>query len=110
MAEIETLYIENDNLIRLSGLRDGAHEIYLNGATVTVTLVDAASGEEIDGETWPLTMDYISGTDGSYHAILPYDLALTGEQPLKAIVVADSGPGLRMSLRVPVIARYRDEE
>lgn len=110
MPEIETLYIDNDNLLKLSGLRDAANGIYLNGASVSVTLVDAATEVAIAGQTWPATMDHIANSNGNYQCTLEYDLIVSPQQPLIAKVVADAGVGLRLSLRVPVLASYREGE
>lgn len=110
MAEIETYFIDNNNLIKLSGLRDAANAIYLNGASVSVTIVDAATDEEIAGQTWPASMSYVNSSDGAYQVTLDYDLTVTPGQQMVAKVVADAGEGLRLSLRVPVVAMYRQGE
>lgn len=110
MAELETYYIDNDNLLRLSGLGDAANGIYLNGASVTVTIVDAATETEITGQTWPATMSYVNSSNGVYQCTLEYDLNVTEQQTLIGLVVADAGSGLRLSLRVPIIALYRQGE
>lgn len=110
MAEIETYFIDNNNLIKLSGLRDAAHGIYLNGASVSVTVIDATTDAEIAGQTWPATMEYVPESSGDYQATLDYDLIVNPAQALIAKVVADAGEGLRLSLRVPVIAKYREGE
>ena len=107
MPEIETLFIDNDNLIKLSGLRDAAHGIYLNGASVSVTLIDAATETEILGQTWPATLEHIADSNGDYQCTLEYDLAVMPQQPLIAKVVANAGADLRLSLRIPVVASYR---
>lgn len=110
MAEIETLFIDNDNLIKLSGLRDAANGIYLNGASVTVTLVDASTEAEVQGQTWPSTMEYVSSSNGDYQCTLEYDLVVSPQQLIIAKVVANAGGDLRLSLRVPVVASYRAGE
>lgn len=110
MAEVETYFIDNNNLIKLTGLRDAANALYLNGASVSVTMLDAATDAEITGQTWPLTMDYVASSSGTYQATLDYDLVVSPGQSLVAKVVANAGEGLRLSLRVPVTAKYRDGE
>jgi hypothetical protein len=107
MPEVETYFIDNDNLIKLTGLQDAANNIYLNAASVTVTIVDATTESEISGQTWPTTMTYVSGSNGDYQATLEFDLVVIDTQSLRADIVADAGAGLRLSLRVPVVAAYR---
>lgn len=105
--EPDIYYIDNDNMILLEGLTDAANGSFMNGASASVTIVDAATEEEIAGQTWPATMDYVSGSDGNYRATLEYDLDVSEGQTLMAFVIVDSGPGLRLSLRKPVLAIYR---
>lgn len=109
MAEIETYFIDNDNMIQISGVRDAANGIYLNNADFEVTLVDAATETEIVGQTWPATMSYVHESDGIYRLTLEYDLEVVDQQNL--IAKLSGNPfGLRLSLRIPVIARYRQGE
>lgn len=110
MAETETLFIDNDNLIKLTGLRDAANGLYLNGASVSLTLVDAVSEAEVAGQTWPTTMEHVTDSDGDYQCTLEYDLVVLPGQSLIAKVVANAGDGLRLSLRVPVVACHRHGE
>ena len=107
---VDIYYIDNDNLIELTGLRDAANNLYLSGVAVQLTMVDAATDVDISGQSWPATMSYVAGSDGDYQLTLEYDLDVTEGQTLLAKVVADAGSGLRMSLRVPVLALYRAGE
>lgn len=107
---VDIYYIDNDNLIELTGLRDAVNSLYLSGATVQLTMVDAATDVEIGGQTWPAAMSYVNGSDGDYRLTLEYDLDVSEGQTLLAKVIADAGEGLRMSLRVPVLALYRAGE
>lgn len=99
------LYIDNDNRIKLSGLKD-ADDTYQNSATVTVTLKDA-SGNEVSGQSWPLTMSYVSGSDGNYQAVLDDGLSLTAGQRLTAVVDVSSS-GLTAEREAPVVALTRE--
>lgn len=53
------LYIDNDNTIRLLGLKLEATLAFINDATVTVTVLDAIGGTPVSGPTWPVNMSYI---------------------------------------------------
>lgn len=91
------IYRETDNVLELDGLSSQNPETrvncFQNAATVQVTLLDATSSQ-IQSESWPLTMSYITSTDGRYQATLVNSLVLTKGQPLKAYVTADAGAGL----------------
>lgn len=61
-------------------------------ASVEVTRVyDEASGEDIDGETWPLACTYLTDSTGDFHAPLRSSLVVTELQRLIATVTIDAG-------------------
>jgi hypothetical protein len=66
---VAVVYINNTNELLLKGLRSEVEGQYLNAATVTVTVKDAA-GADVAGTTWPKAMGYVAGTDGNYRVIL----------------------------------------
>jgi hypothetical protein len=63
----DILWIGNSNLIRVRKLQNVQSGAYLNAATVTATIKDAA-GNPLAGETWPISLSYETGTDGAYSA------------------------------------------
>jgi hypothetical protein len=75
MMTIDALYLENDNLIILKGLKDSVAAGYLNTAAVQLTVLDPA-GIEVDGANWPQTMDYVSASEGEYRYVLPLEVVL----------------------------------
>ena len=87
-----TAFVANTNLLTLVGLTSHITDIAINDATVTVTVMDS-SGVEVTGETWPLTMDYISGSDGNYQAVLTDTLPLIARRAYVAEINADAGTG-----------------
>ena len=86
-------YVLSDNEIMLDGLAlsDGT---YQNDATVTVTLYDSA-GVEVTGESWPLSMAYVSASDGDYKATLADTLGVTENKKYRAVVTAVASSGLK---------------
>lgn len=105
---MDLFYCLNDNLIELDGLTNEATGAYVNDATVNCTLKDTA-GVDIVGETWPLLMGYVSGSNGKYRATLEDTLTVTPGQYIVAYVDA-LGDGLkgRWVSRVPVVDRDFD--
>ncbi len=89
---------------------DGCEQIdgftFLNGATVTVTLKDRA-GANVAGETWPLNMGYVTGSNGVYRATLAFGLTLQDGKPFTAEIVADGGLGLVGAWSFPLKAKVR---
>ena len=100
------IYRANSNLLELVGLKNAATGAYLNAATVTVTLQTEA-GTEISGETWPLTMSYVSGSNGDYRALLSHTLGLVSG-PVDAVVDADAGAGLVYHSKTTLQVQERD--
>jgi len=100
---VESLYIDSDNLVTLDALYDNAAAAYVNDATVTVTLTDRA-GNEVSGETWPVTLNYVAGSDGKYRGTLSDTLSITAYSQYTAKVIADGGPGSKATWYVPVRA------
>lgn len=102
------LFHGNSTRVELRGL--GAFSavdtfLYVNSATVTVTLVD--SGDvELSGESWPLTMSYESGSDGDYSGVVAAALSVTIGQLITAQITAtDSGQTGYWEIPVEVVTR-----
>ena len=50
-----------------------------------------AAGDEVTGETWPLSMPYVSASNGRYKATLSDVLAIVPNKRYQAVIVADAG-------------------
>lgn len=87
-----TAFVANTNMLELLGLRSEVEATYINNATVTVTIKDAA-GSPISGETWPLALDYVTASDGDYLAILSHTLPLVANHWYTAVIDANGGAG-----------------
>lgn len=63
------LYVDTDNNVSLTGLNndDGS---YVNNATVRATVYEANGSTEVSGQSWPVTLNYQSGTDGNYSGVI----------------------------------------
>jgi hypothetical protein len=68
-----TAYVDNTNVLQIVGLRDTLTADFINDATVVVTVKDA-DGDAVAGETWPMTMAYVTGSNGDYSVTLSTDL------------------------------------
>lgn len=84
------IYLNNSHTVRLDGLvdKDGS---YVNDATVTLQSLLDKSGNAVSGVTVPLTMSYVSGSNGRYEGALDESLSITAEQWYTATVRAVSG-------------------
>lgn len=89
-----TAFVANTNVLELIGLKDEVAEAFINDATVTVTIKDILEDEEVEGETWPLAMVYVTASDGDYRAILSDELSLVAKRKYLAYIDADGGADL----------------
>ena len=65
------------------------------------------AGADVAGETWPLAMNYLAGSNGVYRATLAFGLSLQDGKPFSAEIVADGGLGLRGGWSFALKARVR---
>lgn len=107
MSNVTTLYVGNDTVLEVRGLKNETTGGFLNAATVTATVVDA-EGNQVTGQSWPLTLAYVTGSDGIYRATLAYTVGLVSGARYTAQFTANSGAGLRASWSAPCLARHRD--
>lgn len=99
MADVQLILKSNSNLLTLDQLKDVANDNFLNAATVTVTLKDL-DGNSISGESWPLAMSYVSGSDGKYIATVAAAISVVEGDEVEAHVSAVES-GLTYSAEVP---------
>ena len=100
------IYLANDNLLVVDGLKNESDGTYLNAASVTCTLVNG-SGVPVSGQTWPLAMVYQAGSNGKYIGTLEDTLSLSEGQTYVAVIDADAGSGLKGHWEIPLKAKVR---
>jgi len=86
------VYVGNTNVIELSGLKSLIEDEFIADADVSVTVKDT-EGTAVEGQTWPLTLASIDGTEpeGNYRGILKNTLELTAGTTYVAHIDADAG-------------------
>ena len=78
MSQFEA-YVSNSNLVTVSKLKDLATDAFVNDAVGSVVVLDSKSvlvDLVVTDQSWPLDMVYSPGSDGTYTATLPPELAL----------------------------------
>lgn len=105
MTTAETIYVLSDNIIEVTSVTNVPTGAYLNNATVTLTLVDAASGQNIAGQTWPLSLTYVTASNGNYRGTITDSAQLVDEQVLIAKITVDGGDGLKRYWEKACIAK-----
>jgi hypothetical protein len=101
----EPIYISSDNVIEAVDQYDTVAGTYLNSATFTVTIKDI-SGASVSGVTWPVTMNYVSASNGKYRAVIDKTLAIVaGVTYFAEITGAQSG--VDIFYRKPLVGTYK---
>jgi len=83
--ESHILLIANSNILEVNGLRNGLTNAFVNTATVVATLEDI-KGDEVTGQTWPVTLDHVTGSDGCYRVVMNSGLTLIDDDRYKLIL------------------------
>ena len=84
------VYVGNTNIIDLVGLSSEVDDAFINDADVEVTVVDE-DGNEVSGQSWPLTMSYLPGSDGNYRGFISDEVSFVARDKYFANIVADGG-------------------
>jgi hypothetical protein len=100
------IWIDNTNLLELFRLKSAVENAFVNNATVTVTIVDG-DGEEVEGQTWPATMTYVTSSSGDYRAILSHQLQLEPDTTYFAIIDANGGTNRIGHWEISFLAKTR---
>ena len=59
--------------VLLEGLKNGTTNEYINDATVTVVIYESDGATEVTGQSWPVTMGYVTSSNGNYRGIVSAD-------------------------------------
>lgn len=104
MAEV--IYKDNDNLVEVDELKNSATDAYINNATVTLTSIKDAAGVTVAGVSFPISMSYVSASNGKYQATVDKAIALVAGQAYTAIIDAVSG-SLDGHWEIPLTCKIR---
>ncbi len=88
------LNILSDNVVELSGLKNEITGAFINNATVTAKVVDR-NGVDVAGQSWPVTLTYVSSSDGVYRGTLSDSMSLARFDLYTVQVTASAGAGLQ---------------
>lgn len=106
MSNVTVLFTGNDTVVEVKGLKGEVTGLPMNAATVTATLVDE-TGTQVTGQSWPVSLSYVTGSDGNYRATLSHLLAITAGGKYTLNITADGGAGLLASWGIDCVARHR---
>lgn len=79
MAKLEEIFRNNDHILTIDEVKDDDTGLFINDATVTVTLHEDDNdelGAEVNGQSWPTDMIFIASSNGKYEATLDEGIAI----------------------------------
>ncbi len=103
------VFVNNDNYIELSALKNAITDAFINDATVEVTIKTAA-GVNIglpSGESFPKTMAYVADSDGIYRATFDKETEWVVGTKYVATITATSS-GLDAEWTIDIVVKVRD--
>ena len=103
-----TISLHPDNSLRFEATLTNPNEtpIYVNDATVAVTVYDDA-GVEVTGQVWPLTLAYEAASDGVYSASVDPITGISAGMKYNVILLATGATGLVGQWNHKTTATYR---
>lgn len=108
MSTATKLYIGVDTVVTYGGMQNPITAAYVNDATVTCTIKDLAGNAVTPtGFSWPVTLSYVTSSDGIYRGTIDQDIAVSAGVSYWLEITAVSGT-LEDFRRVPLIADYRE--
>jgi len=104
-----TLYINNDNLLILDGLKDATPGVdaYVNNATVSAELKDP-DGSTVSG-AGSIAMSYVTGSDGKYFGVIEDDVPLVEGASYTATIDVDAGSDKIAQFNPELRAKERED-
>tara|TARA_A100001201_G_scaffold143757_1_gene147295 strand:+ start:31768 stop:32100 length:333 start_codon:yes stop_codon:yes gene_type:complete len=95
VALVSEIHPGDTAVMRLTGLAD-KDAAFVNDATVSLTdFADEITGVTVTGLTLPLAMNYVTGSDGVYEAVVSHNAAVVLRRWYVATVLAISTDGSR---------------
>ena len=98
-------WIQSDNLLEVRDVVNATTSANVNDAVVTLTCYSGETDTEVPGETWPLTMPYVSGSSGVYRGTLKDTLTVDHRDTIRAEVTVSAGSDLKLFLCADIIVR-----
>jgi hypothetical protein len=106
MSTVHILYLGNNSIVDVTGLRNDYTGAFVADAALSMTLLDT-TGAPVGGANWPIPFQYLPDSHGVYRATLPHTLAIAEGGRYIARIVADATLGLRAQWDLPCVGRLR---
>ena len=88
------LYAGNNTIeVELIGLKDASDNSYINDATVTATIHEEDGTTEVTGETWPISLAYVTASNGDYRGVVSADSNIVARTKYQITISATDADG-----------------
>jgi hypothetical protein len=105
MADVQIWYDQNDHTFTVNRLKNKTSGDYINNAVVQLTINDSA-GSPVSGASWPLTLSYVTNSDGKYRVVAPFGLSMIVGSSYTAIITM-VGDGLNGQMEIDLSCQKR---
>lgn len=105
---MDVLLIGNDQTLLVQSVYDEISESYINNATVTAT-IKKRDTTNVSGQSWPLTLSYVTDSNGNYRGNLSHDLELVARTKYVIEITIVSG-SFQAFYKFERMADYRGSE
>lgn len=99
-------YTGNDHIVRFSGgqtvVLTTGEAIALDAAATVQFSIQTVEYEDILGETWPVTMQYLSGSPGNYIGVLRDSVQLEAGRSYRFIATVSNGVDAQAVWDIPL--------
>ncbi len=92
---IRVVLRSSDNIVHVTGVTDVLTDLYISTATVWISIFDS-EGDNVDGVVWPVTLDYVTGSNGDYNGLIPDAVEFVLGDFYTARITVDDGPGRKV--------------
>lgn len=103
---MDVLLIGNDQTVTVLGLKDEISGDFLN-ATIVTAHIKTKDGKSVAGENWPITLEYITDSNGDYQGNFDDAIELVNNRNYIVEIAADAGGGLKAFWHFMRMAQYR---
>lgn len=112
-GKLVVFYVGSTLQVQLDGLHlekdedaDGNPSTYQNDATVTVEELKDTAGNNVSGVTLPITLSYVTSSDGKYRGNIGYGAGLVVGTEYRCLVLVIASGGERLKLMMQGKAVY----
>jgi hypothetical protein len=100
-------YLDNSNLVRITGLANDATGAYINGGVTVTADIVPQGGTTVVTDGGPISLSYVAASDGIWQGVFSDNLVIVDGERYTCRVTADGGEFLTGHWELPLLAKVR---